>query len=435
MPKDDMIDALKYSALGLPKRPEPRCVSWQMILAVLFTGTLFFWVKGGHNFDQLWMQRWALLLIGASAVVAVHVGQKISWAFAPAVFFSLFSGLVTSFWFTRYNNSTMERIAEGISNPTWFDSDAKWTMQAVLRQDASRAIFALTILAFAASTLTHTGSRRLRTLLGLCGLAQALLIISNYSVASQWIYYSGNPSMGGAFVALSLFMLDPDIQHKFNERWRLPARGVLWGVGLVAILLTKATTPLLGLAGGMIALLFAKYCVSWKGVRAFASWRLLALSLIGVSLVFWVGYLIQGRELWNDTYRFRMWAWMYEFWWRQDFFTKLFGFGTGTMRTLLPLAQVEHGESKFWLFYLHNDWYTWVPELGIVGFCSNVLAAAELFRRSLKWPHFSGMLGCFGAVMLTGFPLHWPVFVFALVVIAQPLLLNFKYIRPYEGDL
>jgi hypothetical protein len=396
----------------------------ELALVALFVGTLFFWVKGGDNFDQLWMQRWAILLLGSSGVVAFAVGRSVGWAFAPAVFFSLFSGLITSFWFTRYDNAMMERIATGISNPYWFDSEAKWTMQAILRQDASRAIFALAILLLAQRCVSVGWATRVRTLLGLCGFAQALIIIANYSHASQWIFYSGNPSMGGAFVALSLWMLDGDISRFFRTRAQLALRCALWGVGITAIFLTNATTPLLGLAGGGVGYLFARSIPKWrKSLDMRAHFVLyVGLSSLLVLGVFGAGYLLQGPELWNDTYRFRMWRWMYEFWARQDLFTKAFGFGTGTMRTFLPVAQVEHGESKFWLFYLHNDWYTWLPELGVVGLVANVIAALEVLRRSLSWPHFTACFTCFGAIMLTGFPLHWPVFVLALVMLVRPFM-------------
>lgn len=402
------------------------------VCSAAFILVLFFWVKGGHNFDQLWMQRWAILLIGTTAVLAISVGKHTSWLLAPSVFFSILPGLVTSFWFTRYDDAMMEKIAFGISNPVWFDSESKWTMQAVLRQDASRGIFALLALVFLIRVVSVGWATRIRTMLGLCGLVQAIIILANYKTASQWIFYSGNPSMGGAFVALSLWILDSDIHRHLRGWCTVLARALVWGTGIAAVLATQATTPLLGLAGGMGAFVLAQ--ALGRGTQSKGLLKLAGALAVAVAGLLTVAYSLQGSELWNDTYRFRMWSWMLEFWDRQNLFTRLFGFGTGTMRTLLPLAQVEHGESKFWLFYLHNDWLTWIPELGLAGTVANLVASLELFRRSLRWPHFSAMLGCFGAVMITGFPLHWPVFVLAFAMIVRPLV-DQKHLYPYYWQI
>lgn len=395
-------------------------------LAVAFTCTLYFWSYGG-NFNQVWMQRWFILMLGACLVIAASVGKRTSWLFAPATFFTLFSGLVTSFWFTRYGNAEMELIATGISNPTWFDADAKWTMQAVMRQDASRAIFVFVALMAAQRILTIRAASVFRTTLGALGLVQAVIVLAQWSRSSFWTPYFDNPSTCGAFLAICYWVLHGDINEYLRGRYRDAAHTFCGALLLAAILVIKATTPLLAMAGGTCAYFLAKTIAR----RRIDAGRVF-IAVGGVLALVVLGYLTQGKELWYDNSRFNMWSWTLHFWGRQGWFSEWFGMGTGTMRTFMPIAEVEHDQSTGWYFWLHNDWLQWLPELGKVGFVANIVACLELFRRSLRWPAFAAMLAAFGAAMLTGFPLHIPVTVLLLLVITRPFLAP-KELFPWRG--
>jgi len=403
-------------------------------LAVVFTATLYFWCYGG-NFNEMWMQRWFILMLGAIAVIALSVGKSVSWLFAPAVFFSLFSGLVTSFWFTRYDNAAMERIAAGITTMA-FGADEKWTMQAVMRQDASRAIFVLVALMMAQRLLSIRAAAVLRTTLGVFALVQSAIVLWQWETASRWVPFFDNPSTCGAFIAIALWGVHGDIGQYFWGKWRVILRLEAWALGLAAIIAIKATTPLLALAGGIGAYVLSRslrfYNVEVDGVRRWFSWKLVAGAAALLVALAGVGYLTQGPELWYDNSRFSMWNWTIQFWERQGWFSQLFGMGTGTMRTFMPIAEVEHDKSTGWYFWLHNDWLQWLPELGWFGWTANIVAALELFRRSLRWPSFAAQLAAFGAAMLTGFPLHIPVTVLLLLVIVRPFM-EAKQLFPLAG--
>jgi hypothetical protein len=395
-----------------------------VLLGVSFAAVLFFWARGG-NFDVLWMQRWAILLAGLALMMSWKVGKNVSWAFAPLTFFTLFSGIATAYWFNRYNPTAINGLAPGVGQ------EDSWALQAILRQDSSRALFTYLLLTWSLRSMKLTTVSWIRTGLGLMGLIEAVLIIFQPH-PSFWVPYFDNPSMGAAFVALALFVLNNDVGYYFRSPdLRFCLRVAFMPIMLMAIFQSHASTPLLALAAGAAGYLYSlhyreRYTIAAADYllgRPIQVWTRYAFTFAPILAfgIFGVGYLLQGREVIDDNSRFHMWSWALELFYRQNLFTRMFGFGTGTMRALLPLAQVEHGVSTGWFFWLHNDWLQILPEQGWFGFASVILAAAELGRRAWRWPGFFSMLACFGAVMVTGFPLHWPVFVLTLCTIVRPM--------------
>lgn len=377
----------------------------------LLAAVLVFWVRGG-NFDALWMQRWCVILVALSAVLAYRIGSAYSWGFAPFVFTTLFSGIVPAFWFQRYDNAFMERIAAGVTKLAEFSSDDKWAMQAVARQDTSRAVFVFLLMLYVMRSFSLPTLKHFRLALGGCGMLFAVLVLCTPH-ADYWVPFFDNPSMGACFIVLSLFALDTFLTKQLFTPWRV----AIWAVGISAVLVTKTSAPLLGLAVGGAGFAYASAGKwTWK-------WWHLALVFCIPLAVGGVGYFFQGAELWNNNSRLSMWSWYTAFWARigkLDWFTYYFGLGLGSTRTFLPLAEVEHGMDTGWFFWLHNDWLQVLVEQGVAGFMALLLAAGTLLHRARNHPQGFAFLFAFGAIMLVNFPLHWPVHALLLAAAVAP---------------
>lgn len=397
---------------------------WRVKLQKAFWPSAFaalgvFWVRGG-NFDQLWMQRWAVVLISLAGVLAYKIGKNISWGFAPLTFTTLFSGIVPAYWFNRYDVGFVKNILSATNQA--IDKDNIWAVQSVARQDTSRACFTFLLLFVVLRSFHRDTLGRLRMALGVCGIICAINIVMLAAAggrADYWVPYFDNPSMGACFIVLSLFAIDANLAIQLHTFGRV----AVWAVGLAAVLLTKTSAPLLALAAGGFAYLVSQWTVAeeFQSEKLRARYgRFIYLAPVLVAVVFVVGYMLQGSQLWNNNSRFNMWTWFFEFWDRQDLFTHIFGFGTGSSRTFMPLAEVEHGMETGWYFWLHNDWLQILFEQGVAGFVALIIAAGTLVYKARYTPCAMAFLFAFGAIMLVNFPLHWPVHALLLAAVIAP---------------
>jgi hypothetical protein len=390
-------------------------IPMSILYSLPFAALLIFWVRGG-NFDQLWMQRWVIVLVALTFVLAYKV-SRVELGFAPFVFTTLFSGIVPAFWFNRYDHKFVENILSA-SNKS-IDPENIWAIQSIVRQDCSRALFVFLLLFVVLRSFHKESLHYLKLALGLCGISVAvniLFLVAAGGRADFWVPWFDNPSMGACYIVLSLFAIDGAMKRQIHGN----ARASIWALGLAAVFATKTSAPLLALAAGGMAAYVLKYISLMKDWELPSYRNLLFGTLTILGGIGGVGYFMQGAQLWNNNSRFNMWSWYYEFWNRQDLFTHLFGLGLGSSRAFMPLAEIEHGMVGGWYFWLHNDWLQILFEQGAIGFAALLLAVGTLLYKARNVPCTVAFLFAFGATMLVNFPLHWPVHALLLACVLAP---------------
>lgn len=365
----------------------------------LLVGILFFWTLGDNSLNSIWMSRWAALLVMLSAYIAYYVGKKVDAHLTCITFSTCLAGLVPAFWFQRYAGQPFE-------------------FQAVLRQDASRALIVFLTFLFCYFTFSRDTFVKLGRALGFCGFLTAIIILGSlpWWPAARQVLLFDNPSMAASFIAVCLFLLDAEVAHYWRKE-RL-GRAIFWGSGLAAILLTKTSTPLVALAVGGGAYLLAKPDWTRSAPHLVASLRWpLTMAAMLVPLV--VGMAILSPQgLIDDNSRFGMWKWLWDFWVSDGMYTRWFGVGLGSVRSLLPMIQVDTDPHGAWYLFAHNDWLQILFEQGQFGLASAMVAAFAIARRAFRQSeHLFAALAAYGAVMFFNFPLHWPVHGFLLFVL------------------
>jgi len=377
----------------------------------LLVGILFFWTLGDMSMNSIWMSRWAALLVMLSLYLAYFVSRRIDPHLAAITFSTCFSGLVSAFWFSRYSGEPFE-------------------LQAVLRQDSSRALIVFLTFLFCFFTFSRDNFVKLGRALGFCGFLTAIIILGSlpWWDASRQTMLFDNPSMAASFIVVCLFLLDAEVKH-YWRKVRL-GRAIFWGTGLIAILLTKTSTPLVALAVGGGAYLWAKPDWTRSAPHLVASLRWPLTMAAMVAPLFLGAVILSPQGLIDDNSRFGMWKWLFDFWWEGGVFVRWFGYGLGTVRTMLPIIQINTDPNGAWYLFAHNDWLQILFEQGQFGLASAFVGAYGLGRAALKKnPHLFAALAAYGSVMLFNFPLHWPVHSFLLFV-----LVGLTYKTSFELD-
>jgi hypothetical protein len=294
----------------------------------------------------------------------------------PIVLSSVLSAISVGFWFTRY-------------------SDLPFEIQSPMRQAAVMAGLAVLVLFTVIPELTKKQMDFMEQSLAFSGFITGGVIISwrllGHDVTLEVPLFD-NPSMAACFVAISCFILDRDVIKRFEGSTIL--RAIFWSSGIVAVLLTKSSAPLVALAAGFSALTFRRF----------------PLSTIGVAVSGAVAFIRYGGEYASDNSRFEMWNWMLTKWWDSGPFAWAFGLGIGTTRVHLPIVAVDYGKEQLGsFFWMHNDWLQTFVEQGVFGFASLLLLAYGILSRAYNRPMLHAGLVAYAAVMFFNFPLHYPV--------------------------
>lgn len=366
---------------------------WPAILV----GTLVFWRMGEHSLNALWMSRWFILL----AMLGIGLSWRVRKVSLPLYIVTLwvgFCGIRSVFWYEFFKKEPME---------------IKLALQVAGAQGL--ITFALILAFFLTVKVKH--GKSLEQAIGLCGWLTSLHVIVWYLLGVDVSAPTGlpmfdNPSMAASFIAITLFILDRDVDLRFNGAAFL--RVVFWVTGIVAIVLTRSTTPLLALGAGLVTLL----------VLNRFRWQYL-IPLLGLPSL---AYLYSDNLL-SDSGRFHLWGMMYRWWVDQGWVRVAFGTGLGSMRFYIPQEQaLVDGMTTGFFFWLHNDWLQIAMEQGVVGFlCAIGLGAAVLWK-ARHTPHLAASLVAFGVTMCTNYPLHWPVHAFlGAILVHQALIADMSF--------
>lgn len=297
----------------------------------------------------------------------------------PILVSSLFTGIITSMWFERYSTEPFE-------------------IQSPLRQASS---FGLVFFILATIAVTYLPKRAVQNLLsffGLFGMVTAIGILLEPQ-REWWVPFFDNPSMGCCFVIMTLPLIPRD-------RFKLLPR-IGFGLAVLCVYLIKASTPVLALAALIGSYIFTSS-------RRKYLWVLLGIPVICLSLLpysFWM----------QDNGRFWIWKIATNWWAEQGIGTVLFGTGLSTTRVLLPIVQSFHTTNMEgpWFFWMHNDWLQILFEQGVVGLSAALLLFGYILKTSIKDRGLFSAIIVYSAVMVTNFPMHWPVQAFLGFVLVR----------------
>lgn len=210
-----------------------------------------------------------------------------------------------------------------------------------------------------------------------------------------------NPAQDGAFVSCLLPLV-----FRSNKWYRWPLTALM----TLAIFLTKASTPLIGLSVFIaLELWFSRYKI---------------FAIIGPVVVGLIGLMMQGYvqlTMPNGRWDY-IWPLTLKYWWRN--LDRLIGAGSGSFFIYGPTIELNHhgfGYTQPVYVWMHSEILQVLFEFGIIGF---LLALGFYFSTLItsykKQSHFSSLL-IFGATSCFQMPLRQAVsaifFIFLLRVI------------------
>lgn len=200
--------------------------------------------------------------------------------------------------------------------------------------------------------------------------------------------FLSNPSMGACMAIVCA-----PLAYKYAGKW-----------GAIAGFLTACLATYLAKSSIAYGLLGLEVFVF--GMFYFRRWYLKAIVLLSPAVAFAIGWSILGKELINDSHRFRTWAFFAKYWKLEN---QWFGIGTGTFATFSSDIQTYNRNfDNAWWVWLHNDWLQILFEQGIIGLslvCSLYLVA---IRGAYKAREFAVAMSLFlyGITATMNYPLH-----------------------------
>jgi O-antigen ligase len=166
---------------------------------------------------------------------------------------------------------------------------------------------------------------------------------------------------------------------------------VIVGLALAAIALLGASVPWLCLTAVIVAGVAREH----KGTIPYmAVWAIIVLTMAAM-----FKDLILNYEFGNDSGRFLVWNICIDHWLAAPLTTKLFGFGLGSVQTLL-LKWFPAYRHDWWIF-AHNSWLQCLLELGLVGLASVLYVAASAFR--IAWRTSTRTTASLAGIAVFGF--------------------------------
>lgn len=126
--------------------------------------------------------------------------------------------------------------------------------------------------------------------------------------------------------------------------------------------------------------------------------RMFFLGLWAAGASFIGGFFMFGKgELFNSSNRFKVWAYMMDYW--DAWWNIPMGTGLGTYKVFsLTLQEDKNLDPNAWWSTLHNEWLQVVFELGVLGIILALAVYAIALRRSL----FNGHKAIFYSLILYG---------------------------------
>jgi hypothetical protein len=281
--------------------------------------------------------------------------------------------------------------------------DPAWTLKLIAIMEQGYFVFLL--IAILPLLLAPEFFKAALGALLIAAILDSVLIIGRTIIwgFSQSYAFLGNSAMDAAFIATMLPLVFWGLQIKFFKG-RLLTFGPMV-IMLVAIILTKSSTGIMGVGVALASYLFIQY-------RAKALFAIIpaALGISGLS------YLYLGQELLNPNGRYYIW------WIATKFFAdnanpiwgagpnSFFFWGPEIQRGDMISRHVAAGTPYMAFYWMHNDWLQTFFENGALGFLALLLLFLCLLKFSwAKKNALFAIICTYASVMLTQMPFHlWP---------------------------
>ncbi len=206
----------------------------------------------------------------------------------------------------------------------------------------------------------------------------------------------GNPSisMGAMVCMLPVFITS------FRKQW------FVLSLAVIASFISQSSVAM-----GLLAAYFGLWLFPWKMLRDGIPYKQLAYSCACVVAVMASAHFAVGKELTNDSDRFKTWHQMFHHW--NVPLNYLTGTGLGTYHVFSVNLQGQDlgAVPKFWWNTLHNDFLQMLFECGIVGFLLLFAAYGSALLKTLKEYDYRISLSIvlFGLYMTLDPALHNPI--------------------------
>ncbi len=232
-----------------------------------------------------------------------------------------------------------------------------------------------------------------------------LFVLCVLSIALTFIYshhmgLSGNPSMNGCLIAITVFPAynwlaskSPKLTPKYQD-----ALLFLCVAALVACVMTGASIPIGVLIVGSIAFMIAD-----EGKITMP----LLIAVIPVTVfALVVGWALDPAHFFSSTGRFEAWATIFN-WWRAS---GHFVFGNGSGAAAVVFNNAMSIDRSFGAFHwAHNDYLQILFDNGVSGLVAFLFAVFYTLRAAFDRPWLFASLSGYAAMMLFNFPLHVPI--------------------------
>ena len=215
--------------------------------------------------------------------------------------------------------------------------------------------------------------------------------------------FSGNPSMNGCLIAITLPIL-LGLVFKYRPTtaifWPLSLSVALSVATLIALLATRTSIPL-----GVLFVVWASGMIAHRGIRYV--WA----SCVGAgALLFCIGYFSQPDVFLSSSGRFAGWRMIFR-WWVDSGHWGL-GLGTGAGSIVFERLHFVYPAFAPLGVWAHNDFLGLLFDNGLVGLASLlVMLGYALFRARENYSLFASITG-FIATAFFNFPIHLPAHAF-----------------------
>ncbi len=257
-----------------------------------------------------------------------------------------------------------------------------------VKGDLTAAFAILLIATFFAGLDTKHESFVLESIYGVWLLSTVVTLCQMGSVPYARFGISGNASMNGCLIALTLPIA---LRRRQTEPQAL--RGVFAICAMLAVFSTNASIPL----GVLFLTAIVPAVLTNRFGRAFKYSPLVLLA----------GYAVNPTYFFNPSGRFESWAKIYQ-WWLDtgNIFT---GLGTGMGTIIFGRQHVVDRSFAHMGVWAHNDYLQVLFDNGLIGLASALLVLGFAVHKSINRPWLCASVIGYGATAFFNFPTHVPI--------------------------
>lgn len=369
-------------------------------------GTSLLSMNYGNYWHVHWYGKFTVLMAIASCIFSGFLCRQkgIGWIHFPILAYTLCSGVYVGMF--AFNHFTPENGYD-----------------VIFREGLARdSLYAFICVVFAALWIAFFPRRWVReTELLLAGICTASIIYTWFQLpmtAYERGAFSGNASMNGCLIAV----LYPFLARLLKSTG---LKFILMILTFSVILMTGASIPI-GVFLVVILTQFMVVCDEFELIKI-PAWLFITAAVLISGLVLGVGWLIQGKELFNSTGRFEQWPIIAAWWHLHDF--EIFGSGLGTTAHIVSAIQIHNilpGKMGSIMLWVHNEWLQIYLELGLVGLTLASISWGDIVMRAYTRPHLLASWVGFGAMAFFNYPLRLPIHLGCLVLLTGLILRGSK---------